>query len=75
MPKITAYGLLLLSPVAWAVASDYNYDINYYNDYELFEKGYQYEEHDRSPEYVSPYTGSYEEEVGLPCLRSYQFDD
>ena len=58
--------LLNLLPVAWTVASDYNYDINYYNDYELFDKGYQYEDHDHSPEYVNPYTGSYDEEVSIP---------
>ena len=55
-------------PVAWSVASDYNYDINYYNDYELFDKGYQYEDHDSTPEYVSPYAGSYEDEVKLGSL-------
>ena len=54
-----------LLPGALGVASDYNYDINYYNDYELFDKGYQYEEHETPPEYVSPYAGSYEDEVRL----------
>lgn len=57
--------LLVLLPGALGVASDYNYDINYYNDYELFDKGYQYEEHETPPEYVSPYAGSYEDEVRL----------
>ena len=63
MQRILSCLLVVLPPCAWAVASDYNYDINYYNDYELFDKGYQYDDHDAPPEYVSPYAGSYDDEV------------
>lgn len=63
MQRVLSCLLVVLPPCAWAVASDYNYDINYYNDYELFDKGYQYDDHDAPPEYVSPYAGSYDDEM------------
>ena len=69
MQRFLSCLLVVLPPCAWAVASDYNYDINYYNDYELFDKGYQYDDHDAPPEYVSPYAGSYDDEVSHYTLQ------
>ncbi|KAK9824591.1 hypothetical protein WJX72_011552 [[Myrmecia] bisecta] len=52
--------------------SNYNYDLNYYDDYQLYSAGYSYDSYDDSEDgmYFNPYTGYYDDVYG-----DYFFED
>ena len=66
----TVCGILLIQSLRSAFAQySYDYSTNYYDDYQLYQAGYQYDEADDGFLF-NPYTGSYDDVYG-----DYFFED